>query len=285
MNRSCTDHDSTWISVSRSNLWTYKQPETYIYGRPASHLPSTQSSLSNISLPPRSIDRPRFRYIAMTSLSPRRQMRSRSLGLLSIIVLLIACAAFTFGLTFAPCHSSICVEHWFPLRTRIHLTTFYGGVGIVAAYLTAWSKLEPVRSSSDYYLLDRQIPVIGARLSVGGTLLTAWILAFTLATTGYWLPVEHAFWLAKGTQAGWTPYMFRVTWAGVTGHWCDILLGLVFLPVSQNNVISTAFEVQSSTLLLALKVLAYALCAFGLIHGLLYYVRNISLHLDIPVPY
>jgi ferric-chelate reductase len=79
--------------------------------------------------------------------------------------------------------------------------------------------------------------------------------------------------------------MFRVTWAGVTGHWCDILIGLVFLPVSRNNVISTAFGVQASTLLLAHKVLAYTLCAFGLIHGLLYYVRKISLHLHVLVPY
>jgi ferric-chelate reductase len=221
----------------------------------------------------------------MTFLSPRRQMRSRSLGLLSIVVLLVTCAAFTLGLTFAPCHSSICVEHWFPSRTRIHLATFYGGVGIVAAYLTAWFKLEAVRSFSDYYVLDTPIPVIGARLSVGGTLLAVWILALTLATTGYWLHVEHAFWLAKGTQAGWTPYMFRVTWAGVTGHWCDILIGLVFLPASRNNVISTAFGVQASTLLLAHKVLAYTLCAFELIHGLLYYVGKISLHLHVLVPY
>jgi ferric-chelate reductase len=209
--------------------------------------------------------------MAATSLSSRIQ--SGLLGQFTIAALLIVCSGFTVGLTFAPCYSSICVEQFFPSQTRIHIAVFYGGIGIAAIYFAGWSKSTVIRSFSDFHLFAKPLPLIGTRLSVGGTLLSAWILAFTLATTAFWLPAEHAFWYVKGFEVEWTQYMFRVTWAGVTGHWCDILIGLVFLPVGRNSLISNAFGIQSSTLLVAHKLLAYSLCAFGLIHGLLYYVR------------
>ena len=205
------------------------------------------------------------------SFSTRTQ--SRQLGLFTIAVLLVICAGFTIGLTFAPCHSSLCVEQWFPSQARIHIAVFYSGISIAAIYLAAWSKSKAIRSVSDRYLFDKPLPLIRLRVSLGGTFLTAWILAVTLATTGYWFPAEDAFWHTKGIDADWAQYMFRVTWAGVTGHWCDILFGLVFLPVGRNSLISNALGVQPSALLLAHKLLAYTLCAFGLIHGLLYYVR------------
>jgi ferric-chelate reductase len=210
--------------------------------------------------------------MAITSFSSRVQ--SGLLGQFTIAALLIVCSGFTIGLTFAPCHSSICVEHWFPSQARAHIAVFYGGIGIAAVCSAGWSKSRVIRSFSDRYLFDKPLPLIGIRFSLGGTLLSAWILAFTLATTAFWLPAEHAFWYGKGFEVDWTRYMFRVTWAGVTGHWCDILFGLVFLPVGRNSLISNAFGIQGSTLLVAHKLLAYTLCAFGLIHGLLYYVRQ-----------
>lgn len=72
--------------------------------------------------------------------------------------------------------------------------------------------------------------------------------------------------------------MFRVVWSGVTGHWCDVMFGLVLLPVRRNSLIFTAFAIEPSTLLTAHKLLAYAVCACGLIHGLLYYVRTPCTH-------
>lgn len=209
--------------------------------------------------------------MAASSFSAR--VKSGSISQLTVAALLIVCSGFTIGLTFAPCHSSICVEHWFHSQARIHIAVFYGGIGMAAIYLAGWSRSTVIRSFSDRCLFDKPLPLIGTRLSLGGALLSAWILALTLATTAFWLPAEHAFWYAKGFEADWTQYMFRVTWAGVTGHWCDILFGLVFLPVGRNSLIYNAFGVQGSTLLVAHKLLAYTLCAFGFIHGLLYYVR------------
>lgn len=210
---------------------------------------------------------------AMAGPSSSFRTHSSLFGLFTVAVLLIVCAGFSIGLTFAPCYSSLCVEKWFPTQARVHIAAFYGSIAVVAICLAAWSNSKAVRLVSGLHLLDTPLPLLGIRLSVGGVLLSSWILAVTLATTAYWLPAEHAIWYAKGIKADWTQYMFRVTWSGVTGHWCDILFGLVFLPVGRNSLISNAFGVQASALLLAHKFLAYTLCVFGLIHGLLYYVR------------
>ncbi|KAK0942908.1 hypothetical protein LTR29_005480 [Friedmanniomyces endolithicus] len=49
--------------------------------------------------------------------SPARGLITNSI----IPVLLILCAALSFGLTFAPCYSSLCVEKFWPYQARIHI--------------------------------------------------------------------------------------------------------------------------------------------------------------------
>jgi len=214
----------------------------------------------------------------MAAPSSSFRVRSNSLSLFIIASLLVACAGATIGLTFAPCYSTICVDRWFPSQVRSHIVLFYGGISVAAIFLAASSKSKAFSSAFGRYLYDKPLPLFDLRLTIGGTLLALWILALTLAPTAYWFPAERNFWYAKGKAIDWTQYMFRVVWSGVTGHWCDVMLGLVLLPVGRNSLITTAFAIEPSTLLLAHKLLAYALCACGLIHGLLYYVRARCTH-------
>ena len=71
--------------------------------------------------------------------------------------------------------------------------------------------------------------------------------------------------------------MFRVIWTAVTGHWIDMCFGLVVMPIGRNSLIGRTFDIESGTLLLAHKLLAYALLVGGLLRSFLYYV-NLSLH-------
>ncbi|TKA55282.1 hypothetical protein B0A49_12684, partial [Cryomyces minteri] len=116
------------------------------------------------------------------------------------------------------------------------------------------------------------IPITGKRLSIGGLLLVISISTFTFGSIGYWYPAEYAYWNARGALFDWTTFMYRVVWTGVTGHWCDILIGLVMIPVGRNSVLARVFHLHTSTLLFAHKVLAYALCVGALVHGISYYV-------------
>ena len=103
-------------------------------------------------------------------------------------------------------------------------------------------------------------------------------------STGYWYPAENRYWNRRGEQAHWTQYMYRVTWTGVTGHWCDILIGLTIIPVGRHSVLGQIFNLHTSTLLFAHKLLAYSLFVGALIHGLIYYASLILIYRDFPLP-
>ena len=194
--------------------------------------------------------------------------------LLLVAVLSITCAALTIGLTFAPCYSSLRVENLNPDQTRIHIGVYYALLASVGLFLAAKVYLKPVQRFSDTYVWDRVIPVLGKRVSLGGLLLFLWISAATFASVAYWLPAQHRWWYARGTLVDWTPSsLSRAAWTGITGHWCDIWIGLVMIPVGRNSIVGRAFHLHTSTLLFAHKLLAYALFLGSLVHGITYYVR------------
>ncbi|KAK3673874.1 hypothetical protein LTR78_006076 [Recurvomyces mirabilis] len=195
-----------------------------------------------------------------------------------IATLLIVCAAFTIGITFAPCHSSLCVEQLNPLQTRIHIGVYYALLTSIGLCMAAKTYLSLVRRFMDTYIWDGVIPVTGKRVSIGGLLLMLWILATTFASCAYWLPAERDWWYHRGAFVSWTPKVLSlVAWTGVTGHWCDIWIGLVMIPVGRNSIIGKAFSLHTSTLLYAHKVLAYGLFLGTLVHGITYYVFVASL--------
>ncbi|KAK1820890.1 hypothetical protein LTR12_004761 [Friedmanniomyces endolithicus] len=197
---------------------------------------------------------------------------SSLLPLLLLTTLLLASAGLTLGLTFAPCHSSLCVELLHPYQTRIHIAVFYSLLASLTLALTARVYLPALRRLSGTYISDRPLPLVGKRLTVGGVVLVLWIAAATFASIAYWLPAQYSYWYARGALVDWTPKaLSRVAWTGITGHWCDIWVGLVILPVGRNSIIGRAFGVHTSVLLFAHKVLAYTFFVGALVHGVTYY--------------
>ena len=187
-------------------------------------------------------------------------------------LLLLSCAGLSVGLTFAPCYSSLCVEQYFPYQTRIHIALYYSLLAGICLFLATRVLFRPFRNLSEWHLSNKIVPFSGRRLSLGGLLLFVWVAGLTFGCIGYWYPAENAYWTARGALVDWTEYMYRVIWTGVTGHWCDIWIGLVVMPVGRNSILGRVFHLHTSTLLFAHKLLAYGLCVGALIHGLLYYV-------------
>ncbi|KAK4579800.1 hypothetical protein LTR86_000001 [Recurvomyces mirabilis] len=212
----------------------------------------------------------------MASLVGSKTQSALYLGL--IATLLIVCTAFTIGITFAPCHSSLCVEQLNPVQTRIHIGVYYALLTSIGLCMAAKTYLAPVHRFLDMYIWDKVVPVAGKRVSVGSLLLMLWILAATFASCAYWLPTEYDWWYYRGALVDWRPKALSlVAWTGITGHWCDIWIGLVMIPVGRNSIIGKAFSLHTSTLLYAHKVLAYALFLGTLVHGITYYVFVASL--------
>ncbi|KAK5113377.1 hypothetical protein LTR62_003477 [Meristemomyces frigidus] len=202
-------------------------------------------------------------------MSTLKQPSSTPQALLLFLILTI-CAALTLGLTWLPCHASLCTETLFPAATRYHIATYYGLLAsiLLALGLRAWSPV--CRRVSSIHLGRREIPVFKKRISVGAVLLVFWILAVTLVTTIFWINPEVNFWEAKAAPFGWDSGHVQLVVTGIVGHHIDFILGLLLLPVGRNSLLVRVFGLSYGTLLYAHKLLAYILIFGTLVHGLAY---------------
>ena len=198
---------------------------------------------------------------------------------LLLILLLVTCAGFTIGLTYAPCFASLCSEEFFGYSTRVHIAGFYSLLASIGCFLFLRANSPWWHSISTTYLTRREVPVLQKRISVGGLALAAWIIGITVATTGFWVTPELDFWALRTDALDWADAQIRLAVTGVIGHHCDILLGLVLIPVSRNSILGRVFELHQSTLLYAHKLLAYLFLLVATAHGAATYVSRPLRHL------
>ncbi|KAF5002983.1 hypothetical protein FDECE_10457 [Fusarium decemcellulare] len=189
----------------------------------------------------------------------------------ALFILCIMCAGMVLGLTFLPCHATLCPEDILPLETRLHIAVFFTIVGGIAVALLLRTLSDSIHALGDIYI-SPELPILGCRITVGGLVLALWIIGGTLATTAFWLPAQLDFWGSRTNPLGWTTAKVRLTVSGVTGHYADILLGLLVIPVSRNSLVGQAFGLHQSTLLFAHKLIAYLFLAAAIAHGAAYAV-------------
>ncbi|KAL1901611.1 hypothetical protein Cpir12675_000301 [Ceratocystis pirilliformis] len=84
--------------------------------------------------------------------------------------------------------------------------------------------------------ISPELPILGKRITLGGLILSIWILLITLATTAFWLPAHLDFWEIRTDPLNWTSAKIQLTVTGVAGHCADILLGLLIIPISRNSL-------------------------------------------------
>ena len=202
-----------------------------------------------------------------TSIGPPRYLLP-----LALVVLVIFCAGSTIGPTYAPCYASLCSEEFFPYPTRVHIAGYYALVASIGCVLFLRATSSSWHAVSTTYLTRRKVPVLQKRISVGGLALATWVLGITVATTGFWVSPELEFWKLRTEALQWADAEVRLAVTGIIGHHCDIILGLLLIPVSRTSILGRVFELHQSTLLYAHKLLAYLLVIAATAHGATTYV-------------
>ncbi|CAH0033919.1 unnamed protein product [Clonostachys rhizophaga] len=190
-------------------------------------------------------------------------------SLVATFILIIASASLAIGLTYLPCYATICSEDYFPFETRLHIATYYGLLVVGSCLLLLQASTRFGRSLSRSHL-SPVLPVLGKRITVGDLTISLLVISTTLATTSVWLPAQVKFWGARTDPLEWDTAKIRLTVTGITGHYADILLGLLLIPVSRNSLVGQSFGVHQSTLLSAHKLIAYLFLAATLAHGVAY---------------
>jgi ferric-chelate reductase len=191
----------------------------------------------------------------------------KALEIILLIALLLVCASFTIGLTYAPCYASLCTEEFLPYETRVHVASFYAFIASMACLLVLRVYNRPFRRFSEHYLARYEVAVLKRRISVGGLLFVLFILVFGIATTAIWVLPEVRFWGTRTNQLNSSSVQIRLVVTGITGHHLDLLVGLLLIPVSRNSILGRVFIVHQSTLLYAHKLLGYLTYIGVFAHG------------------
>lgn len=196
---------------------------------------------------------------------------------------LVASFGLSIALTFRSdhyCYAGVCGEVLFPLQARLHVVVWYCWISLSVTLLALRAFHPSIRALLQKQIFHKQLPVLGKSLTLSGTLVVFWILILYGIITGiWWLRVQNYF-VIRGQDSGLIAGNNRVAAVALTGHYADVTMGMVLLPVARNSALSSFFRLSASTTFAFHMIQAYVLFGLVLIHGLLYaswaavYIRN-----------
>ena len=181
--------------------------------------------------------------------------------------------ALSIGLTFRSdhhCYAGTCGENLFPLQARLHVVVWYFWISISVTFLAIRAFSPQLRQILIRPVLTRKLPVIGRSLLVGGCLVTFWILVLYGIVVGVWWIRLRDYFTTRGNDGGLFRGNTRLAAIALTGHMCDVTMGMVLIPISRHSALSSFFKLSTSTTLTFHMITAYTLFTFVSIHGLLY---------------
>lgn len=186
---------------------------------------------------------------------------------------LVGCLSFAFalsvGLTYRSnhhCYAGTCGETLFPLQARLHVVVWYLWISISVLILSLRA-FKPLFAASLSHALLVRIPAIDKQLRVSGLLLVLWICSLYGILVGiWWIRLRDYF----RDRAPELPGDAIVAAVAQTGHFTDVTLGMVLLPVSRHSALASFFKLSHTTVFTFHIVLGYILFSLVLIHGALY---------------
>ena len=181
--------------------------------------------------------------------------------------------ALSIGLTFRSshyCYAGTCGEWLFPLQARLHVIIWYAWLSVSVAFIAVRAFHPKMQKILARPLWSRKIPVLGKHLSVGGTLMVVWIMLLYAVVVGVWWIRLRDYFVGRSLEGNISKGGERLAAVALTGHFCDITMGMVLLPISRHSALASFFKIAVSTTLANHMLTAYALFALVLIHGLLY---------------
>lgn len=186
---------------------------------------------------------------------------------------LVASFGLSIGLTFRSdhhCFAGVCGEWLFPLQARLHVAVWYCWISLSVSVLALRAFNPSLRCILQKQLVKRQLPIVGKSLTLSGALVVLWVLSLYGIITGiWWFPLKEYF-VTRGNNGGSPTGNNRLAAVALTGHYTDVTMGMVLLPVARNSALSSFFRLSASTTFAFHMIQAYVLFSLVLIHGLLY---------------
>ena len=186
---------------------------------------------------------------------------------------LVITFSLSIGLTFRSnhhCYAGTCGEWLFPLQARLHVVIWYAWISASVTFLAVRSFHPQMQKFLNHSLMKRNLILVGKPLTVGGALLFAWIaVLYGVVVAVWWIRLRDYF-VGRGEASGILHGGNKLAAVALTGHLCDITMGMVLIPISRHSALASFFKLSPSTTLTNHMLTAYALFLIVLIHGFLY---------------
>jgi len=195
----------------------------------------------------------------MTRITPRT-------CLWPITFTLIITFALSLGLTFRSnhhCYAGVCGEVLFPLQARLHIVVWYFWISISVTVLGLRAFQPRIRRFLRHPLFQRKLPLLGKHFAVSGLIIVIWVAILYAVVVGVWWARLRDYFNGRGNAAGVTLGNNRLAAIALTGHFCDITMGMVLLPISRHSALASFFKLSVSTTLAFHMVTAYILFVLG----------------------
>lgn len=183
----------------------------------------------------------------------------------------------TFGLSIAltfrsdhHCYAGTCGEWLFPLQARLHVVVWYFWISISVTFLAVRAFSTELRGVLRRPVIDWKLPVVGKHLAVSGVLAFVWIIALYGIIVGIWWIRLRDYFVNRGRNDKVFEGNTRLAAIALTGHMCDVTMGMVLIPISRHSALASFFKLSVSTTLAFHIITAYTLFSLVLIHGFLY---------------
>lgn len=190
---------------------------------------------------------------------------------------LALCLLFTFGLSFGLtfrsdryCYAGTCGSHLFPLQARLHVAVWYCWLALSITFLIARSRHPGFRRLCGTSIGNTSIPLLGRKLALGGALVVLWLLSLYGILIGIWWVKMKSYFEQRGIAGGVSAGNARLAAIGLTGHLCDVTMGMAILPVSRHSALASFLRLSVATTLTFHMLTAYTLFFLVATHALLY---------------
>lgn len=186
---------------------------------------------------------------------------------------LVITFGLSIGLTFRSdswCYAATCGESLFPLQARLHVIIWYFWLSISVTVLAVRAFHPEMQKTLARPLTKWKLPLLGRHISIGGFSMALWIVSLYSIVVGVWWIRLRDYFNYRNNVAGIYQGSNRLAAIALTGHLCDITMGMVLIPISRHSALASFFKISISTTLTNHILTAYALFILVIIHGFLY---------------
>lgn len=179
----------------------------------------------------------------------------------------------SMGLTFRSnrrCYAGTCGEWLFPLQARLHIVVWYAWLSVTVTFLAVRAFHPEMQKVLSKLIIHRKVPLLKRNFTIGAALMLLWTVILYAIIVGIWWTRLHDYFADRSTAGGIQGGGNRLAAVALTGHMCDVTMGMALIPISRHSALASFFQLSVSTTLTMHMLSAYTLFALVLIHAFLY---------------